>query len=235
MRRIGILALVFTIGLAGSALAQTKIFLLTNPSNSWGTLSQVGGNLDVIGKFSKQTSAPADRPIAWNTSSAYEYTFHMTGMTLDSYTIGSTSADYDSSKYGAGGTITIFEDGSADASSVGTNPPNAQTATFMDGTVILTGVINDLNVMKKDAPTTSPDSTGEARGSVTFTGGTRYSELTASCTPLNWVFNVAVQGKYGSFTPAGFNLRWSGELLKNPCPPTASENKSWGLIKALYN
>jgi hypothetical protein len=235
MRRIGILALVFTIGLAGSALAQTKIFLLTNPSNSWGTLSQVGGSLDVIGKFNKQTSAPADRPIAWNTSSSFEYTFHMTGMTLDAYIVGSTSADYDSSKYGAGGTISIYEGTPANATSVGTNPPNAETATFTDGTVVLSGVINDLNVMKRDATGSGPDSTGEARGSVTFTGGTRLSELTASCTPVNWVFNVAVGTNFFGSVPAGYNLRWSGELLKNPCPPTATEPKSWGLIKALYN
>lgn len=233
MKKAGILALVLTMGLAGNALAQTKIFLLTSPSQSWGTLSTVGGSLDVVGKLNKQTSAPADRPIAWNTSSTVEYTFYMTGMTLDSFVPLGASV-YDSSYYGAGGTIVVYEGTPVNASVGSGTVPNASSpSTFTDGLAVLSGVVNDLKVMRRpNSP--GPQYVGEVRGSVTFTGGTRLSELCGTSS-TNWIFNTAIFGGTGSgISGTGYNLRWSGELLKLVCPPIATEEKTWGSIKTLY-
>jgi hypothetical protein len=227
----GILALVLTMVMAGNALAQTRIFILSNPSASWGNLRQVGSSLDVVGKFNKN-SAPA-QPIAWNTSATVEYTFHMTGMVLDQYLQGS-GAGNDSSRYGAGGTISIYE-GTPVNAALGVNPPNATSpSTFTDGTLVLTGTINDLLVTLKDAAGTNPDSTGTARGSVTFTGGSKYGELVANCRADGWTFNVAVSTQFSGTLPAGYNLRWSGELLKNDCPPVSTEPTTWGSVKGLF-
>ena len=232
MRKVGILALVFAMGLAGNAFAQTKVFILTSPSQSWGTLSTLGGSLDVVGKFNKN-SLPA-QPIAWNTSSTIEYTFYMTGMTLDSFVPGS-GGTYDSSYYGAGGTISIYE-GTPVNASVGVGaPPNALSpSSFTDGgPLILSGVVNDLNVMRR-ANSPGPQYVGEARGSVTFTGGTRLSELCGTST-TSWVFNAALFGGTSSgITGTGYNLRWSSEFLKLVCPPISTEPSTWGYIKGLY-
>lgn len=238
MRKVGILALVFVVGLAGSALAQTRSFVLSSPSNSWGNYRLPGSTLNVVGKFNKN-AAPA-QPIAWNTSGTIEYTFYMTGMVLDTYVVGSGSVG-DSSYYGAGGTISIYE-GTPVNASLGTSPPNASSpSTFTDGTLILTGNIDNLVLILRDAPgngtSGGPDSIGEARLSVTFTGGTRFDELVANCAAggwNGWSSNTVIATNYFGTVPAGYNFRWSGELLKNPCPPISTEERTWGAIKGLY-
>lgn len=231
MKKVGILALVLTMGLTGSAFAQTRIFVLSNPAASWGNLRQVGSSLDVVGRLNKN-AAPA-QPIAWNAGATVEYTIHMSGMVLDAYLQGS-GAGNDSSRYGAGGTINIYE-GTPVNSALGTNPPNATSpSTFTDGTLILTGTINDLFVTLKDAAGTNPDSTGTVRGDVTFTGGTKYGELVANCRADGWTFNTAVSTQFSGTLPAGYNLRWSSELLKNTCPVVSTEPSTWGAVKGLF-
>jgi hypothetical protein len=230
MRNAGILALVLTMGLAGNAVAQTKVFLISGTTaQSWGPYGTVGGSLDLVGKFNKN-AVPA-QPIAWNTSSTIEYTFYMTGMTLDSFVPGS-GGSYDSSYYGAGGTISIYE-GTPVNGALGTNPPNATSpSTYVDGTLILSGVVDDLKIMRR-ANSPGPQYVGEARGSVRFTGGSRLSELCGDANS-SWTFNPALFGGTSSGTVAGYSLRWSQELLKLVCPPVANEEKTWGAIKGLY-
>ncbi len=233
MKKAVILALVLTMGLTGNAIAQTKIFLLTSPSQSWGTLTTVGGSLDVVGKFNKNSLA-AGQPLAWNTSSTIEYTFYMTGMTLDLWVDGAVGT-YDSSYYGAGGTISIYEGTPVNASLGATAPPNATSpSTFTDvAPAILTGIVNDLKVMRREN-SPGPQYIGEARGSVTFTGGTRLTDICGTSEP-SWIFNTVVSaGTSSGISGTGYNLRWSGELLKRVCPPIATEEKTWGSIKTLY-
>lgn len=234
MRKTGFLALILTVGIATSAFGQTKAFVLTF-GNSYGNLSTPGSSLDVVGLITKTTTSAA--PIAFNTATSYEYTFHMTGMTLDAavFNAGATDSFY----YGAGGTIGIYEHSpkNSDRPPVA-SPPNATVpGEFNDGTLILSGSIDNLLLTRRDGAASSPDSVGEARGQVTFTGGTRLAELTGGCNgnAVGWFFNVALSADWTtSFIPAGYNLYWAGELLKNTCPPTSTEPTTWGTIKGLY-
>ena len=234
MRRTGFFAIILTVGLAANAFGQTKAFVLTF-GNSWGNMAVPGSSLDVVGLITKTTTSAA--PIAFNLTSTYEYTFHMTGMTLDAavFNAGATDSFY----YGAGGTVGIYEHSPKNSA----RPPAASPvngtvpSTFNDGTLILSGTVDNLLLTRRDGASASPDSVGEARGQVTFTGGSRLSELKNNCNgnAIGWFFNVALSADWTTaFIPVGYNLYWAGELLKNTCPPTANEPTTWGSIKGLY-
>ena len=233
MRKTGLLVLILTMGLAASAFGQTRAFVLEF-GNSWGNLSVPGSALDVVGRITKTTGSAA--PIIYDTNTNTEYTFYMTGMALDAavFNPGATDSFY----YGGGGTVGIYEHNPKNsARPPAASPPNGTVpSTFSDGTLILSGTVDNLLLTRRKAATSSPDSVGEARGAVTFTGGTRLSDLRANCRADNWIFNVALSARWTTtFIPVGYNLYWSGELLKNTCPPpTGTESKTWGSIKGLY-
>jgi hypothetical protein len=234
MRKTGFLALILTMGLASSAFGQTKAFVLEF-GNSWGNLTTPGSSHDVVGRITKTTGSAA--PIAFDMTTSYEYTFHMTGMTLDAavFNAGATDSFY----FGAGGTIGIYEHSPKNsARPPAASPPNGTVpGTFTDGTLILSGSVDNLLLTRRDGASSSPDSVGEARGEVTFNGGTRLGELTSNCNgnALGWFFNVALSADWTtSFIPVGYNFYWAGELLKNTCPPTSTEPSTWGSIKGLY-
>ena len=234
MRKVGltVLILVMAMSLAGTAFGQTRAFVLEF-GNSWGNLVVPGSAHDVIGRITKTTGSGA--PILFDPNTNTEYTFYMTGMTLDAakFTAGGT----DSFFFGAGGTVGIYEQNPKNSDRPPqANPPNAFVpAEFSDGTLILTGQVQDLLLTRRDGSSSNPDSVGEARGLVSFTGGTRLAELIANCRADGWIFNVALSAHWTTFfIPLGYNLYWSGELLKNSCPPVATEPTTWGRVKGLY-
>jgi len=216
-------AVVLASGIAGAALAQpcdpgSKQFILEF-GNSWGHDTQnpaAGSPLEVVGRINKTTAQNPGRPMNYDMASTSEYTFHITGVNLDQFVNNGTAVP-DSFLYGTGGTITVYYDTSKDAPRPPTaNPPNASVpALFIDGTPILVGTIDDLLITFRDGASTNPDSVGEIRGNVTFTGGDSLGVLIA---PI-WVWNAVSQD--GSFNPAGYNFHWTGEL-KNDCIPVGA-------------
>jgi hypothetical protein len=234
MRKVGltVLILAMAMGLAGTAFGQTRAFVLEF-GNSWGNLATPGSSLDVVGRITKTTGSGA--PILFDPDANTEYTFHLTGMTLDlaKFTPGGT----DSFFFGAGGTVGIYEHNPKNSDRPPqASPPNAFVpGEFNDGTLILSGPVLDLLLTKRDGASSSPDSVGEARGTVNFTGGSRLAELVANCRADGWIFNVALSADWTTFfIPLGYNLYWSGELLKNTCPPVSNEPTTWGRVKGLY-
>lgn len=216
-------ALVVAAGVAGTALAQpcdpgSRQFILEF-GNSWGHNTQnpsAGSALEVVGRINKTTPSNPGRPLNYNTASTSEYTFHITGVDLDQFVNNGTAVP-DSFRYGSGGTITVYYDTSKDAPRPPPiNPPNATVpALFIDGVPILVGTIDNLLITFRDGAGTNPDSIGEIRGNVTFTGG---DSLSALISPI-WVWNATSAD--GSFNPAGYNFLWGGEL-KNDCIPTGA-------------
>lgn len=233
MRKVGLLVLILAMGLAANAFGQTRAFIIEF-GNSWGNLSTPGSALDVIGRITKTTGSAA--PFVFDTDTNTEYTFHMTGMVLDAVVF--TPGGSDSFLYGAGGTVSIYEHNPKNSDRPPqANPPNAFVpGEFNDGTLALVGNVVDLLLTKRDGASSSPDSVGEARGVVNFTGGSRFAELVSNCRADGWIFNVALSADWTTFfIPLGYNLYWSGELLKNSCPPTANESSTWGRVKSLYH
>ncbi|MFN0150584.1 MAG: hypothetical protein ACKVU1_07730 [bacterium] len=216
-------ASVVAAGIAGAAFAQpcdpgSRQFILEY-GNSWGHGTQnpsVGSPLEVVGRINKTTPGNPGRPLNYDVASTSEYTFHIVGVDLDQF-INNGTAVADSFLYGAGGTITVYYDTSKDAPRPPPiNPPNATVpALFIDGTPILVGTIDNLLITFRDGAGSNPDSIGEIRGNVTFTGG---DSLAALIAPI-WVWNATSSD--GSFNPNGYNFLWGGEL-KNDCIPTGA-------------
>ena len=224
MRLASVFAIVLVLGMGANAFAQpgcdpgSKQFLVGTGSYSYGHDTQnpaVGSPLTLVGKLNKSTVQNPGRPINYDMASTSEYTIHITGVDLDQF-VNNGTAVADSFRYGAGGTITIYYDTSADApNSPPANPPNATVpANYTDGAAILVGTIDDLLITFRDNAVVFPDSVGEIRGNVTFTGGDSLGVLVS---PI-WVWNATVDD---ATVPGGFNWRWSGEL-KNDCIPAGA-------------
>jgi hypothetical protein len=224
MRLASVFAIVLTLGMVGSAFAQpgcdpgSKQFLVGTGSYSFGHGTQnpaVGSPLSVVGKLNKSTVQNPGRPINYDMATTSEYTFYISGVDLDQFVDNGTAVP-DSFRYGAGGTIAIYYDTSADApNSPPINPPNGTVpSAYIDGSLILVGSIDDLLVTYRDNAVVFPDSVGEIRGNVTFTGGDSLGVLVSNI----WVWNATVDD---ATVPNGFNWRWSGEL-KNDCVPAGA-------------
>jgi len=231
MRKAWAFALVL-IGLAGSAQAQpcspgAKFFTLEF-GNSWGhamTTPTLGSSLDAIGRITKSTQSSA--PLVYDMTATTEYTFYITGVTLDAYADAATDTFF----YGAGGSITVYEDLSKDGPRPPTaSPPNGNVPSlFTDGTAVLVGTIDNLFVTwAPNSP--GPAFRGEIRGGITFTGGTMLAQLISP----TWIWNGTATANFGGSVPAGYNFLWGGKI-DNTCPPTATEATTWGNIKSLYN
>ncbi len=118
----------------------------------------------------------------------------------------------------SGGTLSIYED----AIGGGTAANYASPATFTDGTLILTGVVDGNLTRNTFTPTL-----GNFIAKIDFTGGTRLGSLS---TPQDWPcgggWSRSVSG-----IPAGYQENWDGKI---DLAVVGVESKSWEGVKALY-
>jgi hypothetical protein len=185
--------------------------------------SNSGGQLHIVGTISAFGGPLADLNA---NIPAREYTLYMTGMVSNGTVItpvGSLGNFYYTSY--TGGTISIYEDTTPDAD-FGINPPNgtAPSPTFTDGTVILTGTVSGFYWQTNDF---SGYSSGNAEADITWTGGTRYSDVNPCPSlftgGLSWLPSLMIEG---------YLFRHDGKIDLE-CP-TPARNSTWGRMKSLY-
>ena len=109
------------------------------------------------------------------------------------------------------------------------NPPNANVpSTFTDGTVLLSGKVDNFYTQTNDFSTFM---SGNAEGNITWTGGTLLSFVSQNgqqCPSLftgglSWAPGVVIEG---------YLFRHDGKIdLECPKP---SRSSTWGRVKALY-
>ena len=139
----------------------------------------------------------------------FDYTLVVTDLELVSVT-GSFIQVY---TY-AGGTIAIYEDNATVAD-------YDMPATFVDGTAILTGVVD---ITRNVFPTYVAGG-----GFVDWTGGTRLNDMAIE-DQVDWPFLSAYNADDAW---PGYDEAWDGKVEPSE-PIVATENISWGSLKSLY-
>jgi hypothetical protein len=163
---------------------------------------------------------------------AKEYTLVMTA----------TSQGTVTSPFGSGGTkyTTVYLNGSFAvyegtprnapvSGAMPINPPNATVpANFMDGTVVLSGMVDSLvtTITKSSFGTTN----GSFRGNYIATGGSMVSLLCSGTSAGPGLFNG---GWAVTNLPTGYTAHPFGKFDAPQCP-TNTAPSSWGRIKSLY-
>jgi len=164
-----------------------------------------------------------------NIAGGTEYTFFVSGLiSQGTATIGAPGLQFFITTYANGGVISIYEDASPDA--VFTPfPPNE--GNFQNGTLLLTGTLNGFNTQTNDF---TPHQTGNAEGTIAWTGGSLIGLLSngvgGTCPGLftgglTWWSDPIV-------VPTGYLFRHDGKI-DDECP-TPTRSGTWGRIKTLY-
>ncbi len=158
-----------------------------------------------------------------------DYTFYLYGMT----SLGTTSTPVPPlgtayvTTYTTG-TIELYEGTPRDAA-FAPNPPNASVpSTFTNGTLILSGTIDNLYTQTNDF---SNFSTGNAEGKITWTGGTLLPFMGQGGHPCPSLFTGGLSWAPGVVIP-GYLFLHDGKIDLD-CP-TPARTSTWGRIKTLY-
>jgi len=122
-----------------------------------------------------------------------------------------------------GGNIEIYADNAKNAT-FAPLPSPLVPATFIDGTLILSGTMNNFNTQTN---TITPHNTGVAEGNISWTGGSLY-DLVSQCPALftgglTWFPDVMIPG---------YLFRHDGKI-DHECP-TPTQQGTWGRIKSIY-
>lgn len=142
----------------------------------------------------------------------YQYTLVITGLIMDV-----DNGDLGGKTF-SGGMIAIYEDNATPAD-------YTNTASFVDGTPLLTGTFQVFNRIMFSS------SSGSGSGTVDWTGGTRIGEF-APADQLNWTFVVAISNR-SSVTEPGYDENWDGKV--EPIEPVVSgESMSVGQLKGQH-
>ena len=142
----------------------------------------------------------------------YQYTLVITGLIMDV-----DNGDLGGKTF-SGGMIAIYEDNATPAD-------YTNTASFVDGTPLLTGTFQVFNRIMFSS------SSGSGSGYVDWTGGTRIGEF-APADQLNWTFVVAISNR-SSVTEPGYDENWDGKV--EPIEPVVSgESMSVGQLKGQH-
>ena len=203
MKKIMILTFALCqIALAGSALAvqlfdfDAQAIVPTTP----------GLSAEVYGVIVNGTAVDTPLPLDF---ANYQYTIVVTGLVLDSSGMTSQFSN---------GSIAIYEDAATAAD--WTN-----TATFSDGTAILTGSLSPF------AHTLFTATLGSGQGLVDWTGGTRLNDL-AVADQTGWPFLTGISRSSTQVLP-GFTESWDGKVEPTE-EVVAVEGRTWSNVKALY-
>ena len=108
----------------------------------------------------------------------------------------------------------------------GTNPPNAQLATFTNGSLLLEGNFTDFFL------TIPPSGAGAYEGNIAGVGGTSAS-ICDGLTDCAYTFGGAFNRDVGAQIPVGYDLQIDGTLAVDSTVPAAKT--SFGAIKSLFS
>ena len=203
MKRMLVLLLAIMLCSIGTASAQ-QLFDFDAQVN---LPASVGGSLEMYGVIVNGGIVDTPLPIDYLN---FEYTIVITGLV---WVTDAFSDEY------AGGTIAIYKDDSTAAD-------YTNTATFTDGTAILSGTFQNL-ARTIFFPSSG---TGSASGLVDWTGGSRIDEL-AFADRIGWAFVTGIGG--GATVEPGYDEHWDGKV--EPLNPIVGvENQSFGGLKSSY-
>ncbi|MFH1844748.1 MAG: hypothetical protein ABIF77_16265 [bacterium] len=165
----------------------------------------------------------------------YEYTIYINGQTVNSRT------DLPPPPFAR--RIVGFEGGGlfiyADPIVGGTAADYDNPATFVDGELILEGVVDDgWTMMLMDSSVTPPGTyTGSGSGTFDFIGGTQYDALiTAEYLLTDWYLHgLDLSDDNPPATPVhpGYDRNFKAKLTP-PNDPTDTVDSTWGQVKTLY-
>ena len=176
----------------------------------------VGTVTTVVGKLEPPVGFTYPFTVNFN---ANEYTFYFQTV-ITAIVPGPFSVDY----YYSDAEIVIYEDPAKNAN-YGINPPNATSpSTFRNGTIALRGMLH--NIVQSDDPFGFFDPT--LFGDCTFTGGTKFPELTQG---PGWTMHGGLILNDPT-TPSGYKHAWVMKTFF--MGPVSTGQSTWSGIKALY-
>lgn len=210
---------------AGPIIDWDPAYFYTNPAVT-PTSSPAGTQLFIVGTIS--AFGPPLQFLNANDPTK-DYTFYLHGFT----SLGTVPtlippfgtayvATYDP------GFIEIYEGTPRDAV-FDINPPNANVpSTFTNGTLILSGTVTSFYTQTNDFSTFQ---TGNAEGTITWTGGTLLSYVSQGGQPCPSLFTGGLSWQPGVMIE-GYLFRHDGKIDLD-CP-TPARTSTWGKVKALY-
>jgi hypothetical protein len=206
------LCCVLLIGVPQIASAQTQAFDFLGQAI---IPTQIGNPLSMYSTI--QEGSPLVVPPLPLDFAGHDYTIVVSGCNL--------LTDNGNAQTFAAGNIAVYEDNVTVAD-------YANTATFTDGTPILTGVLSGLS--RSDVTLTIPPYSRMITilGTVDWTGGTHLDDLAPS-DQTNWPFLAAGNREAGNVEP-GFDEQWDGKVEPTE-PVVGSEPTSFGGLKAGFN
>jgi len=226
---------VFSLVIAGASVAS-----IPGPILDWGPscfgwepgyashMSQAGAVLTWVGKIDNFIT-PLDVLADFNT---YEYTFVFKDMVSRGSVVITPGVRIDT--YYDGGTFEIYQDAAKNAA-YGTNPPNAVSpATFVDGTLILSGTLrNGADAMYVTNRKTGPFWAGTYALKFDVTGpvGSPFYALLDGCFGTSGT--LWYDGSPASI-PTGYKVHVDGHMTVTECRPTGTETSTWGTVKELF-
>lgn len=143
----------------------------------------------------------------------YEYTLVVSGLVWD------TDAFPDAY---SNGTITIYQD-------AGTGADYGAPGTFTDGQVILSGVINQLNIYHYSDIGSMTNGSGV--GTVDWTGGLNLDDI-APVDQSGWTFVVGTNSRSDLVEP-GYSEAWNGKV-EPEIPIVGTDKITWDKLKAMF-
>src|SRR5262249_29945302 len=212
--------------LAGPAIDWDAAHFYTPDAGVTATNLPLGAKLLIVGRVSAfgppLTFLNANDP-------SKDYTFYVYGLT----SLGTTATPIPSlgtayiATYTAG-VIELYEGTPRDAV-FAPNPPNVSVpSTFTDGTLILSGTISSFFTQTNDL---SAFSTGNAEGTVVWTGGTLFPFVSQNGQPCSSLFTGGLSWAPSALIP-GYLFRHDGKIDVGCATP--AKTTTWGKIKALY-
>lgn len=214
-----------------AAWAQSE-FLFNGYSRTMsGTPDAVGSAIEIYGTISTTGGVPT--PIALDLVN-YQYTIHVEGMTVGTYTYVPPPPFPQKQIVYNGGLLRMF----ADAKVGGTAASYAVPATFTDGELVLVASVDPIwTLLLSDLPPTDGRFTGSGSGKCDFYDGTQLDAFIAAEYYFNdWNFlGVPVADPNPPFTtvPAGFQRRFDIKLTP-PNDPSPVFDRTWGGVKAIF-
>lgn len=158
-----------------------------------------------------------------------EYTIYLRDLvSLGTVAIGPPATIFYTTNY-SGGVIEVYE-GSPRNAVFDPNPPNANVpSTFVDGTLILSGVFTSFFTQSNNF---TAFQTGNMEGTINWTGGTLLDRVRdGNSEPCPGLFTGGMTWNPSALI-AGYIFRHDGKIDLN-CPVPV-ENETWGGIKSKY-
>ena len=214
--------------IAVPALADTDVFLLgfagydyESPNPDPGVYLAIGEGYKALGFM----TAFGDYLAAHVNPAANEYTYHYYDLTVQSYFF---EANYLEVLFANPGRGRFYEDSKATgtAARYGVYPPNPTApSTFIDGTVILGGRIENL-LLSYDFGANQ----GGFTGNISFDEGTLLGQIPVAQRD-GWTLS-GLAGRTNPAIPDGYDHQISGECrIPGPVP---AAHRTWGALKARY-